>query len=192
MNAKVDAYIAKAKNWQEEFEKLREIALDCPLTEDFKWGHPCYTHEDANIVLIHGFKEYCALLFFKGVLLKDPKGILITQTENTQTARQLRFTNAAEISRLKSTIKTYIREAIAVEKSGIKVSKKETADFAVAEEFQRQLDAMSALRAAFEALTPGRQRAYLLHFSGAKLSKTREARVEKCIPLILDGLGLDD
>lgn len=192
MNPKVDGYIAKAKKWQAEFEKLREIALDCPLVEEFKWGHPCYTLQDANVVLIHGFKEYCALLFFKGVLLKDPKGILITQTENTQTSRQLRFTNVAEISKLKATIKAYIREAIEVEKSGVKVAKKETADFAVAEEFQQQLDAMPALRSAFEALTPGRQRGYLLYFSGAKLSKTREARVEKCIPLILDGMGLDD
>jgi uncharacterized protein YdeI (YjbR/CyaY-like superfamily) len=192
MNPQVDAYMGKAKKWKEEFELLREIALDCELTEGFKWGHPCYTLEDANVVLIHGFKEYCALLFFKGVLMKDPKGILITQTENTQTARQLRFTSVAEISKLKTTVKAYIREAIAVEKSGVKVAKKETADFAMAEEFRRQLDESPGLRSAFEALTPGRQRGYLLYFSGAKQSKTREARVEKCIPLILDGMGLDD
>lgn len=192
MNTKVDAYVSKAKKWKEEFEILREIVLDSDLTEDFKWGHPCYTLQDANVVLIHGFKEYCALLFFKGVLMKDPKGILITQTENTQTARQLRFTNVAEISKLKTTIKSYIRDAIAVEKSGAKVAKKETTDFTVVEEFRRQLDESPGLRTAFEALTPGRQRGYLLYFSGAKQSKTREARVEKCIPLIFDGMGLDD
>lgn len=192
MNPKVDAFINKAKQWREEFEQLRAIVLDCQLTEELKWGVPCYTYQDANIVLIHGFKEYCAILFFKGVLLKDDKGILITQTENVQAARQIRFTSAAEIAKMKALLKAYIKQAIAVEKAGIKVPMKATSEFAMPAEFQRQLDAHSVLRTAFAALTPGRQRAYLLHFAAAKQAKTREARVEKYIPQILDGLGLDD
>ncbi len=192
MNPKVDAYVSKAKTWKEEIEQLRSIVLECPLTEELKWGNPCYTHEETNIVLIHVFKEYAALLFFKGALMKDPKGLLIQQTENTQAARQLRFTSVSEISKLRTTIKTYIKEAIAVEKAGLKVEFKKTAEFNMPEEFQIKLDGMPALKKAFEALTPGRQKAYLLHFSAAKQSKTRESRVEKAIPQILDGKGLDD
>lgn len=192
MNPKVDAYVSKAKNWKEEIEQLRSIVLECPLTEELKWGNPCYTHEDTNIVLIHVFKEYAALLFFKGALMKDAKGLLIQQTENTQAARQLRFTNVSEITKLKATIKAYIKDAIAVEKAGLKVEFKKTAEFNMPEEFQIRLDGMPALKKAFAALTPGRQKAYLLHFSAAKQSKTRESRVEKAIPQILDGKGLDD
>lgn len=191
-NPKVDAMLSKAKNWQAEFDVLREIALGCDLTEDFKWGQPCYTLDNANIVLIHGFKEYCAFLFFKGALLKDPKNILVQQTENVQAARQIRFTNVAQIEKMKSTLKTYIRAAIDVEKAGLSVEFKKTDEFSVPEEFQRQLDETPGLKDAFEALTPGRQRGYLLHFSSAKQSKTRESRIEKCIPMIFDGLGLND
>lgn len=191
-NPKVDAFLGKAKNWQEEFETLREIALACNLTEELKWGQPCYTLENANIVLIHGFKEYCAFLFFKGALLKDPENILVQQTENVQAARQIRFTNTQQIEKMKSTLKAYIRAAIEVEKSGLSIEFKKTDEFAVPEEFQRQLDETPGLKDAFEALTPGRQRGYLLHFSSAKQSKTREARIEKCIPMIFDGLGLND
>lgn len=191
-NPKVDAVLAKAKHWQEEFKALRAIILDCELTEDFKWGQPCYTLGKSNIVLIHGFKEYCALLFFKGALLKDAKGILVQQTENVQAARQLRFTQVKDILKLQATIKAYVKEAIKVEKSGLKVELKKTTEFAVPEEFQRQLNKSSALKTAFAALTPGRQRAYLLHFSAAKQSKTRESRVEKAMPKILVGKGLDD
>lgn len=191
-NPKVDAALGKAKKWQEEMYKLRAIVQGTGLTEDFKWGQPCYTLDQGNIVLIHSFKEYCALLFFKGALMKDPKGILVQQTENVQAARQLRFTSVQEIAKLEATIKSYIKDAIQVEKSGAKVELKKTEDFAVPEEFQAQLDSDSALKAAFEALTPGRQRAYLLHFSSAKQSKTRESRIEKCIPMIFDGLGLND
>jgi uncharacterized protein YdeI (YjbR/CyaY-like superfamily) len=192
MNPKVDAYLSKAKAWREEMTALRAIALDCQLTEEFKWGHPCYALEKSNIVLIHAFKEYCAFLFFKGALLKDAKGILVQQTENVQVARQIRFTNEREITKMEATLKAYIREAIKVEKSGLKVELKKTEEFGVAEEFQYQLDRDPALRNAFAALTPGRQRAYLLHFSAPKQSKTRESRVEKCIPLIFDGMGLND
>ena len=191
-NPKVDAFLGRTKNWQEEFEKLREIALGSNLTEDLKWGQPCYTLENANIVLIHGFKEYCAFLFFKGALLKDPKNILVQQTENVQAGRQIRFTSVQHIEKMKSTLKAYIREAIEVEKSGLNVEFKKTDEFAVPEEFQRKLDETPGLKDAFEALTPGRQRGYLLHFSSAKQSKTREARIEKCIPMIFDGLGLND
>ncbi|MEC4592690.1 MULTISPECIES: YdeI/OmpD-associated family protein [Nitrospirillum] len=189
---KVDAYVEKAGKWREEIAKLRAIALDCPLVEDFKWGHPCYTSDGANIVLIHGFKEYCALLFFKGALMKDPNGILIQQTENVQAGRQIRFTNSGEIAQLAPTLKAYILEAIAVEKAGLKVDFKPTREFAVPEELQSRLDSDPALKAAFEALTPGRQRGYLLHLSSAKQAKTRLARLEKCAPLILAGKGLDD
>ncbi len=191
-NPKVDAFLGRAKNWQKEFGALREIALASNLTEDLKWGQPCYTLENANIVLIHGFKEYCAFLFFKGALLKDPNNILVQQTENVQAARQIRFTSVQQIEKMKTTLKAYIREAIAIEKSGLTVEFKKTDEFAVPEEFQRQLDETPGLKDAFEALTPGRQRGYLLHFSSAKQSKTREARIEKCIPMIFDGLGLND
>lgn len=191
MNPKVDFYF-KDKKWQEELEQLRKIALDCQLTEELKWGTPCYTHQKKNIVLIHDFKEYCAFLFFKGALLKDTEGILIQQSENVQAARQIRFTNLKEITEQKSTLKTYIYEAIEIEKAGLKVELKKTSEFPVSEEFQKQLDVNSKLKKAFEALTPGRQRGYLLHFSQPKQVSTREARVEKAIPQILDGKGLND
>ncbi len=192
MNPKVDFFFNDAKKWQEELEQLRMIALDCQLTEELKWGTPCYTFEKSNIVLIHAFKEYCAFLFFKGALLKDTEGILIQQSENVQAARQIRFTNLKEIVDLKTILKTYIYEAIEVEKAGLKVGLKKTADYEVTEEFQKKLDEDKQLKKAFEALTPGRQRGYLLHFSQPKQSKTREARVEKSIPQILDGKGLND
>ncbi len=192
MNPKVDAYLSKAKKWQEEFEKLRMIILDCQLTEELKWGVPCYTFEKRNIVLIHGFKEYCALLFVKGALLNDAKGILITQTENTQAGRQIRFTNVREIVEMEPILKAYIYEAIEVEKAGLKVNFKKTTEFIVPEEFQNKLDEIPALKTAFDALTPGRQRAYILYFSAPKQSKTRESRVEKCMRQILNGNGLND
>jgi len=192
MNPKVDGFLRKAKKWQQEFKKLRTIILDCQLTEELKWGTPCYTFENSNIVLIHGFKEYCALLFFKGVLLKDAKRILIQQTENVQAMRQARFTNVREIVKLAPTLKAYIREAVEVEKAGLKVNFKKTAEFSIPEEFQSRLNQAPALKTAFKALTPGRQRAYLLHFSKPKQSKTRESRVEECIPQILNGKGLND
>jgi uncharacterized protein YdeI (YjbR/CyaY-like superfamily) len=192
LNPKVDGLLKKAKKWNEEFETLREIVLDSPLTEDVKWGQACYAFDGRNVVLIHGFKEYCALLFFKGALLKDPKGILIQQTQNVQSARQIRFTSVREIVALKPTLKAYIREAIDVEKAGLKVKLKKTSEFKVPEEFQKKLDEMPALKKAFAALTPGRQRGYLFHFAAAKQSTTRESRVEKYIPQILKGKGLDD
>jgi uncharacterized protein YdeI (YjbR/CyaY-like superfamily) len=192
MNPKVDFFFTKAKNWQEEFEKLRTIVLDCGLTEELKWGVPCYTFQKRNIVLMHGFKEYCALLFFKGALLSDANGILVQQTENVQSARQIRFTNVKEIAKLAPILKAYIYEAIEVEKAGLKVDLKKTAEYAIPEEFQKKLDKMPALKTAFEALTPGRQRAYILHFSAPKQAKTREARVEKHIQQILEGRGLND
>lgn len=192
MNPKVDFYFTKAGKWQKEIRKLREIVLDCHLNEELKWGVPCYMFEKNNIVLIHVFKEYCALLFFKGALLKDPKGILIQQTENVQAARQIRFTNVQEIVKMKATLKAYIFEAVKVEEAGLKVPLKKTTDFKVPEEFQTKLAKLPALKKAFTALTPGRQRAYLFYFSQAKQSKTREARVEKCMPQILAGKGLDD
>ena len=191
-NPKVDFYFNKAKKWKEEFEQLRTIVLDCGVTEELKWGCPCYTLYEKNIVLIHGFKEYCALLFMKGALMKDAKGILIQQTKNVQAARQIRFTSLAEIVKLKTTLKAYIIEAIAVEKTGVKVDMKKTSEYTVAVEFQKQLDKDAHLKNAFEALTPGRQRGYNLYFSAAKQAKTREARVEKYIPRILDGKGLED
>lgn len=191
-NPKVDEFLSKAKKWKAEYEKLRGIVLDCELTEDFKWMHPCYTFEKKNIVLIHGFKEYCALLFQKGALLKDPNGILIQQTENVQSARQIRFTNVDEIMEMESILKAYIQEAIEVEKSGLEVEFKKHEEYIVPEEFQNKLDEIPALKTAFEALTPGRQRAYILHFSAPKQAKTRESRVEKCIPQILVGKGLND
>jgi len=192
MSAKVDEFLGKAKKWQAEMAKLREIALDSALTEELKWGKPCYTFQNSNIVLIHGFKEYCALLFFKGALLKDARGILVTQTENVQAARQIRFTGVREIDKLKPTIKACIREAIEAEKAGLKVNLKKTAEFTMPEEFQHKLNESLALKTAFEALTPGRQRAYLLHFGSAKQAKTRESRIEKCLARILGGKGLDD
>lgn len=191
-NPKVDFFFDKAKKWQEEFEKLRMILLDCPLTEELKWGVPCYTFEKKNIVLMHGFKEYCALLFVKGALLKDPERILITQTENVQAARQIRFTHVRKIVEMEPILKEYIYEAIEVEAAGLKVNLKKTTEFIVPEEFQNKLDEIPALRTAFEALTPGRQRAYILHFSAPKQSKTREARVEKYMQKILKGKGLND
>jgi len=190
MNPKVDEYLGKAKKWQEEFEKLRMIILDCGLTEELKWGCPCYTFEKSNIVLIHGFKEYCALLFFKGALLKDPKDILIQQTENVQAGRQIRFTNVREIVKMKTVLKAYIHEA--KEKAGLKVKYKKTSEFKIPEELQNKLDDTPALRKAFDALTPGRQRAYIFYFSQPKQSKTRAARVEKCMHQILNGKGLND
>jgi len=189
---KVDAFLARTDQWREEFEALRAIVLGCGLTEDLKWGQPCYASEGRNVVLIHGFKDYCALLFMKGALLKDPNGILIRQTENVQSARQIRFTNSGEIAQLEPALKAYVLEAIAVEKAGSKVARKTTADFPVADEFRAKLDALPALKAAFQALTPGRQRGYLLFFASAKQAKTREARVETCMPRILAGKGLDD
>jgi uncharacterized protein YdeI (YjbR/CyaY-like superfamily) len=192
MNPKVEFYFKKAKKWQEEIKKLRTIVLDCPLTEELKWGSPCYTVDKSNIVLIHVFKEYCAFLFFKGALLKDAKGILIQQTKNVQAARQIRFTNVREIVQMEPTLKAYIHEAIEVEKAGLKVKFKKTSDFTIPAEFQTKLDAIPALKTAFAALTPGRQRAYIFYFSAAKQSKTRESRVEKCMQQILKGKGLND
>lgn len=192
MNPKVEQFLSKAKKWQDEMTLLREIILECNLTEDFKWMHPCYTLDNANIVLIHGFKDYCSLLFFKGVLMKDEKGILIQQTENVQDRRQIRFKNVEEIEKLESIIKDYINEATAIEKAGLKVVMKTTAEFNVPQEFKIVLDDMPELNKAFYALTPGRQKAYLLYFSSAKQAKTREARIEKYMDKILDGKGLDD
>lgn len=191
MNPKTDFYFSKGK-WQEETKLLRTIVLDCGLTEELKWGCPCYVFEGRNIVLIHVFKEYCALLVFKGALLRDPAGILIQQTENVQSARQIRFTGVKEIKDRAAVIRSYIYEAIEVERAGLKVPLKKTKDYAVPEEFQQQLDRQPALKKAFTALTPGRQRAYLFYFSQAKQSKTRAARVEKYIPNILAGKGPED
>jgi uncharacterized protein YdeI (YjbR/CyaY-like superfamily) len=191
-NPKVDFYFTNEKKWQEEIKKLRSIVLDCQLTEELKWGVPCYTFQKSNVVLIHVFKEYCAILFVKGALLKDANGILITQTENVQAARQIRFTTVQEIDKLESIIKAYVHEAIEVEKAGLKVPYKKATDFPIADEFQTKLEENPDLNTAFYALTPGRQRAYLLYFSAPKQSKTREARVEKCMQPILNGKGLND
>lgn len=192
MNPKVDWYFTKAKKWREEIEKLRIIALDCKLTEELKWGCPCYQLDGSNIVLIHVFKDYCAYLFFKGALLKDPKKILIQQTKNVQIPRQIRFTSAAQIVKMQPTLKAYIKEAIAVEKSGVQPELKKTAEFAIPDEFKAVLNENPDLKTAFKALTPGRQRAYLLYFSSAKQAKTREARIEKYAKQILKGKGIDD
>ena len=192
MNPKVDFYFSKAKKWNEELVQLRMIVLDCGLTEELKWGCPCYTFEKNNIVLIHGFKEYCALLFFKGALLNDARGILIQQTKNVQAARQVRFTSVREIVKMKPILKAYIHEAIEVEKAGLKVNFKKTREFKIPEEFQKKLDKIPALKTAFKALTPGRQRGYILYFSAPKQSKTRESRVEKSMRQILKGKGLND
>jgi uncharacterized protein YdeI (YjbR/CyaY-like superfamily) len=188
----LDAYFQNAKKWQEEIQKLRTIVLGRGLEETMKWGHPCYTFQDSNIILIHEFKEYCALLFFKGALLADSKGMLIQQTKNTQASRQLRFTTVQEIIEQEALVKSYIDEAIEVEKSGLKVEFKETEEFLTPDELQTRFDESPAFKAAFEALTPGRQRAYKLYFSGAKQSKTREARIEKYREHILAGRGLND
>jgi uncharacterized protein YdeI (YjbR/CyaY-like superfamily) len=192
INPTVDFYFSKAKKWQEEINKLRMIVLDCGLDEELKWGCPCYTFQKSNIVLIHVFKEYCALLFFKGSLLNDANGILIQQTENVQAARQVRFTNVREIVKMEKVLKAYIYEAIEVEKAGLKVNLKKTTEYAIPGEFQNKLNKNAALKTAFKALTPGRQRAYLLYFSAPKQSKTRESRIEKSIPQILNGKGLND
>ena len=190
-NPKVDIFFIKAKKWQKELAKLRMIILDCGLTEELKWGQPCYTFQKSNIVLIHGFKEYCALLFFKGALLKDANGILIQQTENVQAARQIRFTNVREIVEMEPILNAYIHEAIETERAGLKVNFKKDPE-PIPEELQKKLDEIPALKTAFEALTPGRQRGYVLYFSGAKQSKTRASRVEKWLPQILKGKGLND
>jgi uncharacterized protein YdeI (YjbR/CyaY-like superfamily) len=194
INPKVDFYFTKAKKWQEELEKLRMIILDCGLSEELKWGVPCYTLQKSNIVLIHVFKEYCALLFFKGALLKDTHDILIQQTKNVQAARQVRFTSVREIVKMEPILKAYIFEAIEVEKAGLKVPLKKIKEFIIPEEFQKKLSAEGgpALKTAFKALTPGRQRGYILYFSAPKQSKTRESRVEKCMQQILNGKGLND
>jgi uncharacterized protein YdeI (YjbR/CyaY-like superfamily) len=192
MNPKVDFYFNKAKKWQEEIKKLRMIVLDCQLIEELKWGVPCYTFQKSNIVLIHVFKEYCALLFFKGALLNDASGILIQQTVNVQAVRQIRFSNVREIAKMKTILKVYIYEAIEVEKAGLKVNFKKTTEFIIPEEFQNKLDENLALKTAFNSLTPGRKRAYILYFSAPKQSKTRVSRVKKCMQQILNGKGLND
>ena len=192
MNPKVDEFLSKSKQWQEEFETLRRIILDCQLTEELKWGVPCYTFEKKNIVLIHGFKEYCAILFVKGALLKDAKGILIQQTENVQAARQIRFTNVQEIVEMETTLKAYINEAIEVEIAGLKVNFKNSSEFTFPEEFISKLEEVPGMQDAFDALTPGRQRAYILYFSTPKQSKTRESRIDKYMQQILNGKGLND
>lgn len=191
-NKRVDFFFSKAEKWRKEFESLRTIVLNCGLAEELKWGHPCYTFDGKNVVLIHGFKEYCALLFMKGALLKDPRRILIQQTENVQAGRQVRFANLQEIVKLRAVLKAYVQEAIEVEKSGRQVKHKETSEFKVPDEFKKRLNENPALRAAFEALTPGRQRGYLLYFAAPKQSQTRESRIDKSIPLIFDGMGLND
>jgi len=192
MNPEVDAYLSKVKKWQEEMEKLRAILLDCQLTEAFKWGKPCYMFQDENVVIIQGFKEYCALLFVKGALLQDANGILVKPGENTQAGRQIRFTSVREIVEMESVVRTYIHEAIEVERAGLKVEFKKATELTIPEEFQQKLDDAPALKTAFDALTPGRQKAYIYYFCAPKQSKTRESRVEKCVPQILNGKGLDD
>lgn len=192
MHPKVDWFFDKPTPWQEAYRQLRTIILDCGLTEELKWGVPCYTYRKKNVVLIHGFKDYCALLFHKGALLKDDHGLLVQQTANVQSARQMRFTSVREIKELAPIVKAYIHEAVAVEKAGLKVALKGTAEFPLPAEFERKLKAMPALKKAFQALTPGRQRGYLLHFASAKQARTREARIEKHLERILDGKGLDD
>lgn len=191
-NPKVDWFFNKDTKWKEEYSLLRAIALDCGLTEELKWGCPCYTLSDANIVLIHGFNDYCAYLFMKGALLKDPKGILIQQTKNVQAARQIRFEHVDQITDMQSILKAYIKEAIKVEKAGTKVPMKKPNEFEMPGEFKNVLKTTPALKKAFNALTPGRQRGYLLYFSSAKQTKTRESRIEKYIPQIMKGKGLDD
>jgi uncharacterized protein YdeI (YjbR/CyaY-like superfamily) len=192
MNPKVDWFFSKASKWKEEYSELRMLVLACGLTEELKWGCPCYTLKKSNIVLIHGFKDCCALLFMKGALLKDAKNILVQQTANVQAARQIRFTSDKEIVKMKATIKAYIKEAIAAENAGLKVDMKKTTQFNMPNEFETVLNDMPELKTAFYNLTPGRQRGYLLHFSSAKQTKTREQRVEKYLQKILDGKGLED
>ncbi len=192
MNPKVDDFISSARKWQNEFMKLRQIILDCKLKEELKWGNPCYTFQDSNVVLIHGFKEYCAILFFKGALIKDTYGVLIRQTENVQAARQIRFTGIREINELESIIKSYINEAVELEKAGVKVKLKQTSEYPMPEEFRKRIQNNNSLKSAFESLTPGRQRAYLFYFSQPKQSGTRESRIDKYLQQILDGKGLND
>ena len=192
MNPKVDAFLKREDTWRSEFEILRAILLESGLTEDLKWGQPCYALDGKNVALIHGFKEYCAILFHKGALLKDPQGVLIQQTKNVQAARQIRFTSVQEVTKLEKTVKAYVRKAIEVERAGLEVQFKKTEDLELPEEFESKLAANAKLRAAFAALTPGRQRGYIFHFSQPKLSTTRAARVAKHIPRILEGLGMDD
>ena len=192
MDPKVDIYLSRSKKWQQEMEKLRMIILDCQLTEDLKWGKPCYIFQKSNIVLLVGFKEYCALIFCKGALLNDTNAILIKPGENTQAGRQIRFTNVREIVEMEPILKAYFYEAIEVEKAGLKVNFKAITELIYPEEFQKKLAESPAMKAAFEALTPGRQRAYNLYFSAPKQSKTRVSRVEKCMQQILNGKGLDD
>ncbi|SKA44206.1 Uncharacterized conserved protein YdeI, YjbR/CyaY-like superfamily, DUF1801 family [Chitinophaga eiseniae] len=189
---KVDAFMERSETWREEFEKLRDILLDCQLTEELKWGVPCYTYNGTNVVLMHGFKEYCALLFFKGALMADPEGILVIQSENVQATRQIRFTNVKEIVKMTRMLKAYVFEAIEIEKAGYQVQYKKTEEFNMPDEFRQKLDKLPALKKAFEALTPGRQRGYLLYFSAAKQAKTRMSRIEKYMEHILDGKGLND
>ena len=191
-NPKIDAYIARQQKWRDESEALRAIVLECGLVEEMKWGVPCYTFDMANVVIIHGFKDYCALNFFKGGLMKDPDRILVRQTENVQGGRQIRFTELGKIRQMRDTIVAYLREAVEVEKAGLKVAYRKTEEFPVPDEFQTRLDTLPALKQAFAALTPGRQRAYLLHFAAPKQSATRCARIEKCMPCILEGKGLND
>jgi len=191
-NPKVDAFIASAKKWQEEFKKLRSILLDSELTEEFKWGGPCYTFQGKNVVIINGLKESCALAFFKGALLKDVHGVLTRPGEHTQSGRWFKFASVREIAEMRSVLKAYIREAIEVETSGLKLKLRKTSDLKFPDELQIMLDEFPDFKAAFDALTPGRQRAYIYHFSGAKQSKTRESRVQKCMPQILKGKGLLD
>jgi uncharacterized protein YdeI (YjbR/CyaY-like superfamily) len=192
MNPLVSKVYSKEKRWSAEFAALRQLCLASGLNEELKWGQSCYDLHGRNVVLIHGFKDYCALLFMKGALLKDPKGILIQQTKNVQAARQIRFASLADIKKQKAAVKAYLTEAIAVEKSGVKIEMKSAAQFDVPEEFLKRLDDDPELAEAFHALTPGRQKGYLLHFAGAKQSATRAARVERHVPRILKGLGLDD
>ena len=192
MNPKVDKFLSKAKQWQDEMEKLRTILLQCGLTEELKWGKPCYAFENSNIVVIQGFKEYCALLFFKGMLLNDPEGILTKTGENTRVGRQIRFTDTKEILKLKPVLKSYIYQAIELEKAGMKVPPRNPAELKVAEELQQKFDESPAFKTAFAALTPGRQRTYHFHFSTPAQSKTRQSRIEKCMPKILKGKGLNE
>jgi uncharacterized protein YdeI (YjbR/CyaY-like superfamily) len=192
MNSAVDFYFNKAEKWQKELELLRTISLDCPLTEELKWGVPCYTFQRSNVMLLHAFKNYCAVLFVKGALLNNTDGILIAQTENTTAPRQIRFTSVHEILEKQTALKRHIYEAIEVEKAGLKVEPRKTTEFTVPDEFKHKLAENPALKTAFDALTPGRKRAYFLHFAAPKQAKTRESRIEKCMPQILNGKGLDD
>jgi uncharacterized protein YdeI (YjbR/CyaY-like superfamily) len=192
MNPKVDEYLSSVEKWRDEFEKLRRILLDCQLAEELKWGVPCYMFQGKNIVLIHGFKEYCAVLFVKGALLRDARGVLIRQTENVQAGRQIRFNGVQEIAAMETVLKAYVHEAVEIEKAGLEVDFKKNTEFIIPEEFQKKFDEIPALKTAFEALTPGRQRAYILYFSQPKQSKTRESRVEKYMQQILTGKGIND